>query len=44
MPINFTQQERQALLVNLGQGRANATRAMRLAQLLGYPTGGNQVH
>ncbi len=27
----------------MGIGRNNAVRAVRLAQLLGYPTGGNQV-
>lgn len=43
MPINFTQQQRQALLAALGNGRPNAIGARRLAQILGYPTGGNQV-
>lgn len=43
MPINFTPQQRQALLTTLGQGRQNAIGARRLAQLLGYPQGGNQV-
>lgn len=43
MPNNFTQQERQNLFNTLGNGRANAIGARRLAQLLGYPTGGNQV-
>lgn len=43
MPLNYTRQERHALLNSLGIGRANATGARRLAQILGYPTGGNQV-
>ena len=43
MPTNFSQQERQALLANLGRGRANAINAQTLAQLLNYSTGGNQV-
>ena len=43
MPINFTQQERQALLANLGQSRATAIQANQLAQLLCFPTKGNQV-
>ena len=43
MPNNFTQQQRQALLMILGLGRAHAIGARRLAQLLHYPTGGNQV-
>jgi hypothetical protein len=43
MPINFTQNERQALLSTIGNGRQNAIGARRLAQLLGYPQGGNQV-
>lgn len=43
MPVNYTQQERQALLNSLGNGRANAIRASRLAQTLGYSTSGNQV-
>ena len=43
MPINFSQQQRQALLAALGNGRPNAIGARRLAQILGYPTGGNQV-
>lgn len=43
MPVNYTPQERQALLNSLGNGRANAIGARRLAQILGYPTGGNQV-
>lgn len=43
MPNNFSQQERQNLLNSLGIGRASAIGARRLAQLLGYPTGGNQV-
>ena len=43
MPINYSQRERQALLSNLGQGRQHAINARRLAQILGYPTGGNQV-
>ena len=43
MPINFTPQQRQALLAALGNGRQNAIGAKRLAQQLGFPTGGNQV-
>lgn len=43
MPINFTLQQRQALLATLGQGRQNAIGARRLAQILGYPQSGNQV-
>ncbi|MBK8346108.1 MAG: hypothetical protein IPL08_00215 [Saprospiraceae bacterium] len=43
MPINFSHQQRQALLAALGNGRPNAIGARRLAQILGYPTGGNQV-
>lgn len=43
MPINFTSQQREALLATLRQGRQNAIGAKRLAQLLGYPSGGNQV-
>ena len=43
MPNNFTPQSRQILLLNLGQGRANAIGARRLAQVMGYPIGGNQV-
>ena len=43
MPNNFPQHERQDLLNNLGTGRANAIGARRLAQILGYPIGGNQV-
>ena len=43
MPNNFSQQDRQNLLNALGQGRALAIGAKRLAQTLGYPTGGNQV-
>ncbi|MEO6883260.1 MAG: hypothetical protein ABI199_04460 [Bacteroidia bacterium] len=43
MPINYTHQERQALLATLILGRQNAIGASRLAQLLGYPIGGNQV-
>jgi hypothetical protein len=43
MPINYTQQQRQALLSALGKGRHNAIGAKTLAQLLGFPIGGNQV-
>ncbi len=43
MPINFTQQQRQALLAVLGNGRPNAIGGKRLAQILCYPTSGNQV-
>ena len=43
MPINFSQQQRQALLAELGTGRQSAVRSPQLAQILGYPTGGNQV-
>ncbi len=43
MPINFTQQQRQALLAALGNGRSNAIGARKLVQILGYPVGGNQV-
>lgn len=43
MPINFTPQQRQALLSALGIGRQSAVGAISLAQQLGYPAGGNQV-
>lgn len=43
MPINYTQQQRQNLLNTLLNGRQNAIGARRLAQLLGFPIGGNQV-
>lgn len=43
MPINYSPQQRQALLNTLGNGRAYAIGARRLAQMLGFPTGGNQV-
>jgi hypothetical protein len=43
MPVNFTQAERRSLLRSLGLGRATAIGARRLAQILNYPTGGNQV-
>ncbi len=43
MPINFTPQQRQALITTLGQGRQNAMGTRRLAQLSGYPQSGNQV-
>lgn len=43
MPVNFTPQERQTLLANLGLGRANAIGAHPLAQAINFPTGGNQV-
>jgi hypothetical protein len=43
MPVNYTQQQRQSLLAALGNGRHNAIGARRLAQLLGFPIGGNQV-
>lgn len=43
MPVNHTQQQRQALLAALGHGRQNAIGARRLAHVLGFPTGGNQV-
>lgn len=43
MPVTFTPQARQALLNTLQQGRANAIGAKVLAQILGYPTSGNQV-
>lgn len=43
MPNNFTQQQRQALLNALANGRNNTISAFNLAQNLGYPTGGNQV-
>jgi hypothetical protein len=43
MPNNFCEQERQALLAVLGQGRQNTISAATLAQNLGYPAGGNQV-
>lgn len=43
MPINYTQQDRQVLLAALQNGRQNAIGARRLAQIIGYPTGGNQV-
>ena len=40
---NFTQQQRSDLLQTLGTGRSNGIGANRLASLLGFPTGGNQV-
>lgn len=43
MPINYTQQQRQALLAALANGRPNAIGARTLAQQLGFPTGGNQI-
>lgn len=43
MPINFSQQERQALLNQLLLGRVNAIGARILAERLNYPIGGNQV-
>ena len=43
MPNNFTPLQRQILLQHLGLGRANATGARALSQLLGLPVGGNQV-
>jgi len=43
MPVNYSQAERQALLGALGNGRGAAIGARRLAQLLNYSTGGNQV-
>jgi len=43
MPLNYSQQERQALLTNLRNGRQSAISAHRLALTLGYPSGGNQV-
>lgn len=43
MPIDFTLQQRQALLAALGNGRQSAIGARRLAQQLGFPTGGDQV-
>lgn len=43
MPVNHTQNQRQALLGALGNGRANAIGAKRLAQITGYPVSGNQV-
>jgi hypothetical protein len=43
MPINYTQQVRQRLLNHLRIGRRNAIGASRLAQLMGFSTGGNQV-
>jgi hypothetical protein len=43
MPVNFTAQERQNLLNNLHVGRRNAIGAIRLARLIGFPTGSNQV-
>ena len=43
MPVNDTQLQRQGLLAALGNGRHNATGARRLAEILGFPKGGNQV-
>jgi hypothetical protein len=43
MPINYTQQDRRVLLAALQNGRPNSIGARRLAQIIGYPTGGNQV-
>jgi hypothetical protein len=43
MPINFSPQERQNLINNLRIGRRNATGAVRLARLIGFPTSSNQV-
>jgi len=43
MPLNFTQQQRNALLQTLKPGRQNAIKAKTLAQNLGYTVGGNQV-
>jgi hypothetical protein len=43
MPVNFSPAQRQALLGVLGNGRPAAIGARRLAQILHFPTGGNQV-
>lgn len=43
MPINFSQQQKQALLNTLEHVCQHAIGAAKLANLLGYPTGGNQV-
>ena len=43
MPLNFTPEERQALLNELGLGRDQAIGAKKIAQILGYSIGGNQV-
>jgi len=43
MPINFTLIERRNLIAALGNGRHSAITAARLANILGYPTTGNQV-
>lgn len=43
MPINYSPQQRNDLLSALQIGRRNAIGARRLAQILGFPTEGNQV-
>lgn len=43
MPTNFTQNDRQSLLNALQLGRSNAIGAKRLALLISFPVGGNQV-
>ena len=43
MPVNFTQQERQALLNSLGTGRRSALGAVALCNMIGFPTKGNQI-
>jgi hypothetical protein len=43
MPNNFSQADRTRLLRRLGRGKSNAIGARRLAQLVNYPIGGNQV-
>jgi hypothetical protein len=43
MPNSFTLHGCKSLLNSFGIGRYNAVRTVRLAQLVAYPTGGNQV-
>ena len=43
MPTNYTLIERRALLRTLGVGRSNVIGAKRLARMLNYSVGGNQV-
>lgn len=42
MPTNFSQTDRTNLLSTLRIGRGNAIRAVDLARMINFPTGGNQ--
>jgi len=43
MPINFTQNQRNKLLIFLSFGKGNAINAKTIAIHMGFPKGGNQV-